>query len=179
MRTRIVAALAYVGAAVTLVVAACVPFVLTGVFTRTVAHAVLHVDAAYTGGPVARTLARNGYQVVVYQPMQPHALQQVDPFVQIAFKPLAALPEHVTEEIDLDGDGQADVRVSFHVPAARHARPGGSVVALNGKYQSFTMPGDSSFSRLMVQSDDAVVVRVPLNGAQRGRRAARRWHLTE
>ena len=166
MRARIVAVLAYVGAAVTLVVAACVPFVLMGVFTKAVAHAGLHVDAAYTGGAVARTLARNGYQVVVYQPFQPHAVQQVGPFVQIAFRPLAALPEHVTEEIDLDGDGQADVRVSFHVPADRHARPAGSVVALNGKYASFTMPGDSSFSRLMVQSDDAVVVRVPLNGAQ-------------
>jgi hypothetical protein len=29
------------------------------------------------------------------------------------------------------------------------------------------MPGESSFSRLMVQSDDGVVVRVPLNGAGR------------
>lgn len=167
MRARMVAVLAYVGAAVTLVVAACVPFVLMGVFTNAVAHAGLHVDASYSGGTVARTIARNGYQVVVYRPVYPHALQQVDPFVQIAFKPVAALPENVSEAIDLDGDGQADVRVSFTVPANPRARPPGSVVALNGKFTSFTMPGDYSFSRLMVQSDDAVVVRVPLNGTGR------------
>jgi hypothetical protein len=35
-------------------------------------------------------------------------------------------------------------------------------VALNGKYQSFRMPGSYSFSRLMVQSGDAILVRVPL-----------------
>jgi hypothetical protein len=166
MRARIVTVLAYVGAAVTLIVAACVPFVLMGVFTKAVAHAGLHVDASYSGGTVARTISRNGYDVVVYRPVYPHALQQVDPFVQIAFKPVASLPEHVSEEIDLDGDGQPDVRVNFTVPANPKARPPGEVVALNGKFESFAMPGDYSFSRLMVQSDDAVVVRVPLTEKQ-------------
>jgi hypothetical protein len=48
------------------------------------------------------------------------------------------------------------------VPSDPHARPAGEVVALNGKYQSFRMPGSYSFSRLMVQSGDAILVRVPL-----------------
>jgi hypothetical protein len=98
----------------------------------------------------------------VYAPVRPRALQQVAAFVQIAFRPVAALPRHVSEEIDLDGDGQPDVRVSFTVPADPHARPSGEVVALNAKYQSFTMPGNYSFSEMMVQSGGAVVVRVPL-----------------
>jgi hypothetical protein len=163
MRARLLAVLAYVGAAFTLVIAACVPFVLMGVFSKAVAHAGLHVDEFYSGGAVARTVERGGYQVVVYQTVRPRGLQRVDPFVQIAFTSVSALPRQVSDEVDLDGDGQADVRVSFTVPTDARARPAGSVVALNGKYRGFTMPGDSSsFSELMVQGDGAVLVRVPL-----------------
>jgi hypothetical protein len=162
MRARILAVLAYIGAAVTLLIAACVPFVLMGVFSNAVAHAGLHLDPSYSGGTIVRTVAHSGYQMDVYAPVRPRALQQVAAFVQIAFRPVAALPRHVSEEIDLDGDGQPDVRVSFTVPADPHARPSGEVVALNAKYQSFTMPGNYSFSEMMVQSGGAVVVRVPL-----------------
>ena len=166
MRGRLVAVLAYIGAAVTLAIAACVPFVLMGLFTKAVAHAGLHVDDAYSGGTVVRSVTRTSetgsYRIDVYQTVRPHALQQIDPFVQIAFRPVAALPKRVCEEVDLDGDGQADVRVSFTVPADPKARPAGEVVALNGKYQSFRMPGSYSFSELMVESGGAVVVRVPL-----------------
>jgi len=163
MRTKLIAVLAYVGAAVTLVIAVCVPFVLMGAFSKAVAHAGLHVDPSYTGGMVARTVEHTGYQTVVYQVVQPRALQAMDPFVQIMFKPVAALPKQVSEELDLDGDGQPDVRVSFTVPADPRARPTGEVTALNGKYRSFRMPGDYSFSQMMVQSGGAVVVRVPVN----------------
>lgn len=165
MRARIIAVLAYIAASLTLVIAVLVPFVLMGTFSRAVAHAGLHVDASYSGGTVARTFIRSGYQIVVYQPVRPRALQRVEPFVQIVFGPAASLPAHVNEVIDLDGDGQADVRVSFTVPADHHARPSGEVSALNGKYQSFRMPGSYSFSKLMVQSGDAVLIRVPLNGS--------------
>jgi hypothetical protein len=165
MRARIIAVLAYAAAGLTLAIAVLVPFVLMGTFARAVAHAGLHVDASYSGGTVARTFTRSGHQIVVYEPVRPHALQRVYPFVQIVFRPAASLPAHVSEDIDLDGDGQADVRVSFTVPADRRARPAGEVVALNGKYQSFRMPGSYSFSKLMVQSGDAVLVRVPLNSS--------------
>lgn len=165
MRARIVAVLAYVAASLTLVIAVLVPFVLMGTFSKAVAHAGLYVDASYSGGTVARTFTRRGYQVVVYEMVRPRALQRIDPFVQIAFRPAASLPAQVNEDIDLDGDGQADVRVSFMVPADRRARPSGEVVALNGKYQSFRMPGSYSFSKLMVQSGDVVLVRVPLNNS--------------
>jgi hypothetical protein len=77
------------------------------------------------------------------------------------------LPQQVSEEIDLDGDGQPDVRVSFTVRADPRARPVGEVTALNGKFRSFRMPGDYSFSEMMVQSGGVVVVRVPVNEGRR------------
>jgi hypothetical protein len=165
MRKRIVAVLAHVGAALTLVIAICVPFFLFGAFTKAVAHAGLHVDATYSGGTVARTIERNGYQIAVYQPVWPRALQRIEPFVQIVFKPAEALPARVSEEIDLDGDGQPDVRVSFVVPADPHAPLRGDVTALNSKYLSLVNVGGDSFSRLVVRVDNQVIVRVPLNGA--------------
>jgi hypothetical protein len=164
MRARLLAILAYGGAAVSLLVAACTPFFLTGVFTDAVARTGVHVDAVYTGGTIARTVARGGYTIATYEPVRPHALQKEDPFVQIAFQPVDALPRHVSEAVDLDGDGQADVRVSFMVPTDAKARPTGEVVALNGKYRSFRMPGrEFGFSELMARSGDEILVRVPMS----------------
>jgi len=54
------------------------------------------------------------------------------------------------------------VRISFTAPSDPHTRPSGEVVALNEKYESFTMPGNYSFSEMMVQSGGAIVVRVPV-----------------
>ena len=134
-----------------------------------VAHAGLHVDATYSGGTVARTIERNGYQIAVYQPVRPRAMQRIEPFVQIVFKPADALPARMNEEIDLDGDGQPDVRVSFVVPADPHAPLRGDVTALNSKYQSLANVGGDSYSRLVVRVDNQVIVRVPLNGVADGR----------
>jgi hypothetical protein len=169
MRKRIVAVLPYVGAALTLVIAICVPFVLFRAFTKAVAHAGLHVDEAYSGGTVARTIERNGYQIAVYQPVWPRTLQRIEPFVQIVFKPADALSARMNEEIDLDGDGQPDVRVSFVLPAEPHAPLCGDVMALNSKYQSLANVGGDSYSRLVVRVNNQVIVRVPLNGAASGR----------
>lgn len=105
MRTRILPVLAYTGAALTLVVAVSVPFVLMGAFSNAVAHAGLHIDPAYSGGTVVRTVERNGYRIVVDQPVQPRLLERIEPFVQIVFEPAPSLPAHVSDEIDLDGDG--------------------------------------------------------------------------
>ena len=107
---------------------------------------------------------REGYQIDVYRPVQPHALQNVDPFVQIAFRPAASLPRRFTTDLDLDGDGRADVRVNLVMPGNAHARPSGEVVALNEAYRSFRMPGSEvGFSELIVQSNGAVLVRIPVN----------------
>jgi len=162
MRARILSILAYTGAGFTLLVAACVPFVLMGVFSNEVAHAGLHIDAVYTGGAVARTIQRNGYRIVVYQPVQPRMLERIEPFVQIVFEPADALPAQVNDEIDLDGDGRPDVRVSFSVPADADAKMRGDVTALNGKCVSLANVSDQSFSRMVVRSGNKIVVRVPV-----------------
>ena len=169
MRTRILAILAYTGAGLTLLIAVCVPFFLMGAFSNAVAHAGLHIDAAYSGGTVARTIQRDGYQIAVYQLVQPRMLERIEPFVQIVFKPADKLPPRVSEEIDLDGDGQPDVRVSFSVPTDPSTPLRGNVLALNGKYLSLTNVGGTSFSRLIVRTGNEIVVRVPLNSEVPGR----------
>ena len=165
MRTRFLAVLAYIGAALSLLVAACTPFVLMGAFSQAIARTGIHVDAVYSGGTISRTVLRDGYQVDIYRPVQPHALQRVAPFVQIAFRPANSLPRHFSDEIDLDGDGRPDVRISLVVPKDPNVRPTGEVVALNDRYRSFRMPGSGpiGFSELIVQSNGAVLVRIPTN----------------
>jgi hypothetical protein len=163
MRTRILSILAYTGAGLTLLVAVCVPFVLIQGFSNAVAHAGLHIDAVYSGGTVARTIERDGYRILVYQPVQPRLLERIEPFVQIVFEPADALPARVSDEIDLDGDGRPDVRVSFNLPADPNAPLRGDVTALNATYISLTNQGGESFSRMAVRTGNKIVVRVPLN----------------
>lgn len=169
MRARILSILAYTGAGLTLLIAVAVPFVLMGVFANAVGHAGLHIDAMYTGGTVARTIQKSGYKIVVYQPVQPRMLERIEPFVQIAFEPADKLPPRVSEEIDLDGDGQADVCVSFSVPADASAKLRGDVTALNGKYVALVNVADESFSRMVVRAGNRVIVRVPVNKEVAGR----------
>ncbi|MGA2570898.1 MAG: hypothetical protein ABSF23_10285 [Terracidiphilus sp.] len=169
MRTRVLSVLAYTGAGLTLLIAVCAPFVLIGAFSNAVAHAGLHIDAAYSGGTIARTIQRDGYRIAVYQPVQPRVLERIEPFVQITFEPADRLPAQVSEEIDLDGDGQPDVRMSFSVPADPGVPLHGDVTALNAKYVSLTNVGSDSFSRLLVRTGKRVVVRVPLNRERAGR----------
>jgi hypothetical protein len=163
MRSRILSILAYTGAGLTLLVAVCVPFVLIQGFSNFVAHAGLHIDATYSGGTIARTVERDGYRIVVYQPVQPRLLERVEPFVQIVFEPADSLPSRVSDEIDLDGDGRPDVRVSFTMPADPNAPLRGDVTALNATYISLTNVGGESFSRMVVRTGNKIVVRVPLN----------------
>jgi hypothetical protein len=165
MRKRILLTLAYASAALTLLIAVCTPFYLMGFFSGAVAHAGLHIDAAYSGGPIARTYERHGYQIVVHDPVSTHALQRVDPFVQIEFKPASALPAVVDEEIDLDGHGQHDVHVTFAMDRRPGAKLTGNVIALNGNYETMMDVGDDSFSRMIVAVNNEVIVRVPFHAS--------------
>ncbi|HVN93561.1 MAG TPA: hypothetical protein VMT38_07690 [Terracidiphilus sp.] len=162
MRARFLSILAYVGAGITLLVAVCVPFVLINGFSNVVGSLGLHLNPEYTGGTVARTIQRDGYRIEVYQPVRPRMLQRTEPFVQIAFEPADALPAHVSEDIDLNGDGRPDVRVSFAVLADANAKMHGDVTALDGRYVSLVNVADESFSRMVVRADNRVVVRVPV-----------------
>jgi hypothetical protein len=83
--------------------------------------------------------------------------------------PVSALPPSVNEQIDLDGDGQPDVRVSFAVPADPRAHLHGKVVALNAQFRSLSDVSGDSFSRLLVRTGDEIILRVPLNQGARTR----------
>ncbi len=168
MRARILAILAYTGAGLMLAVAVCVPFVLIGAFSGVVARAGLHIDATYSGGAIARTIQRNGYRILVYQPVQPRLFERVEPFVQLAFEPADSLPARVSDEVDLDGDGKPDVRVSFTMPADASTKIRGDVTALNEGYVSLANVADESFSRMVVRTGNQVVVRVPVNKQMAG-----------
>lgn len=162
MRERILTALAYTGAALTLLAAVLVPFVLYGAFTAAVAHAGLHIDAGYTGGAVVRSIDRGAWRILVSRPVEPVALQRIEPFVQVVFEPANRLPARIDEQIDLDGDGKPDIRAVFAVPADPRAPLHGNVIALNGKFQPLNGVGGDSFSRLLVRAGSRIVLRVPL-----------------
>jgi hypothetical protein len=75
---------------------------------------------------------------------------------------VSALPGHVSDVVDVDGDGQPDLRVTFDVPQNPKAPLRVDVEALNPRYQAMRNAGKEKFSRLIVRVDNAILVRVPL-----------------
>jgi len=148
----------------TMLAAVLVPFVLMGLFTKGFTKLGLHVDEMYSGGPTVRIIQANGYTVTIHKAVYPHLLQTEKPFVQLDWKPVNALPQHVSDAVDVDGDGQPDVRVSFDVPKDSKMPLRVDVEALNPRYQAMRNVGKQKFSELIVRVDDAILVRVPLTG---------------
>jgi hypothetical protein len=153
--------LGYTAAALTILVAMLVPFVLYGTFTRFFANLGLQVDEVYSGGPKVRSIQRANYVIDIHRPVSPHMLQRQTPFVQLDWQPASALPAHVSDLVDIDGDGHPSLRVSFDVPADRKARLHAEVESLSPRYRSVSL-GHERFSALILRIDDAIVVRVPL-----------------
>lgn len=156
--------LGYTAAGMTMLAAVLVPFVLMGLFTKGFTKLGLHVDEMYGGGPTVRTIQAEGYTIAVHRAVYPHLLQTEKPFVQLDWKPAGALPQHVSETVDIDGDGQPDVRVSFDVPKDSKTPLRVNVEALNPRYQAMHDVGKQKFSELIVRVDDTILVRVPLTG---------------
>ena len=79
------------------------------------------------------------YSIDIHRPVYPHLLQSEKPFVQLDWRPVSALPQHVSDMVDVDGDGQPDIRVSFDVPtdpkAPLSAERGAAQPALPGHAQ--------------------------------------------
>jgi len=167
MRRSFTAVLGYSVSALTLLAAILVPFVLMGFFSNQVAQAGLHVDEGYSGGVVARTIAKDGYRIAVNQPVKPHLLQRIEPFVQITWEPASALPAQVSDDVDLDGDGRPDVHVTFAVPTDANAPLRVDVTSLNDRYRSLAGVAKESYSRLIMRTDRGIIVRVPLSGNQK------------
>jgi hypothetical protein len=156
--------LGYTAAGMTVLAAVLVPFLLFGLFTKGFTKLGLHVDEMYSGGPTVRTIQENGYTIAIHRAVYPHMLQTEKPFVQLDWKPVSALPQHVSEAVDVDGDGRPDVRVSFDVPRDAKTPLRVDVDALNPRYQAMRNVGKQKFSELIVRVDDAILVRVPLTG---------------
>ncbi len=156
------AKLGYTAAGMTVFAAVLVPFLLYGQFTKGFAALGLHVDEMYSGGPTVRTVQATGYSIDIHRPVSPHMLQLEKPFVQLDWKPVSALPPHVSDVVDVDGDGQPDIRVTFDVPKDAKTPLRVNVEALNPRYEAMRNVGKEKFSRLIVRVDDAILVRVPL-----------------
>jgi hypothetical protein len=168
------ATLGYTAAGATLLVAMLTPFLLTGLFSKGVLALGLHVDEVYSGGPTVRAIPMGAYSIGVHQPVYPHFLQSEKPFVELEWKPVSALPRHVSDVVDVDGDGQPDIRVSFDVPTDPKAPLSVNVESINPRYPAMSNVGKNKFSRLIVRvdydkdkanddaKDDVIVVRVPL-----------------
>ncbi|HKM82109.1 MAG TPA: hypothetical protein VJY15_14235 [Candidatus Acidoferrum sp.] len=156
--------LGYTAAGMTVLAAVLVPFLLMGLFTKGFTKLGLHVDEMYSGGPTVRTIQEDGYTVTIHKAVYPHLLQTEKPFVQLDWKPINALPQHVSDAVDIDGNGQPDVRVSFDVPKDPKMPLRVDVEALNPGYQAMRNVGKRKFSELIVRVDDAILVRVPLTG---------------
>ena len=154
--------LGYTAAGLTVLVAVLTPFLLYGVFTKGFAALGLHVDEMYSGGPKVRTIHNAAYSIDIHRPVFPHMLQTEKPFVQLDWKPVSSLPGHVSDLVDVDGDGQPDVRVSFDVPKDPKTPLRVNVEALNPRYEAMRNVGKERFSKLIVRVDDAILVRVPL-----------------
>ena len=156
------AKLGYTAAGMTVFAALLVPFLLFGLFTKGFAALGLHVDEVYSGGPKVRTVQTGAYSIDIHRPVFPHLLQSENPFVQLDWRPLSALPSHVSDLVDIDGDGQPDIRVSFDVPRDAKTPLRVTVEALNPRYEPMRKVGKEKLSRLIVRVDDAILVRVPL-----------------
>ena len=156
------AALGYTAAGLTVAAAILAPFVLMGTFAKGVAALGLHVDEMYSGGPKVRTIQQGVYSIAIHRIVRPHMLQNAKPFVQIDWSPVSALPAHVAEVVDIDGDGQPDVHVNFDVPRDPKAPLHVNVEPLNAHYEAMQNAGKEEYSRLIVRVDDAIVLRVPV-----------------
>ncbi len=156
------AKLAYTAAGMTVFAALLVPFLLMGLFTKGFAALGLHVDEMYSGGPKVRTVQTSAYSIDIHRPVFPHLLQSEKPFVQLDWRPVSALPPHVSDVVDVDGDGQPDIRVRFDVPKDAKTPLRVNVEALNPRYETMRNVGNEKFSKLIVRVDDAILVRVPL-----------------
>jgi len=88
--------------------------------------------------------------------------QREKSFVQLDWKPVSALPSHVSDAVDIDGDGKPDVSVSFDVPKNPKAKLRVNVEPLNPRYAAMRNVGRGKFSELIVRVDDAILVRIPL-----------------
>ena len=156
------ARLGYTAAVLTMVAAILTPFVLFKSITKGVVALGLHVDEIYSGGPKVRTIEREAYSIDVHRTVIPQMLQKEKPFVQLDWRPISALPAHVADVVDVDGDGQPDLRVSFNSAVDSKGNLHVNVEPLSPRFEAVKNAGKERYSRLIVRVDNSILVRVPV-----------------
>jgi hypothetical protein len=160
---RLQAVLGYAGAILTVVLMLLMPFILFGAFTRAVARTGVQVDPVYSGGVPADTLVRDGYEIVVNHPVRSRALlARPAPFVQMTWTPAAALPAHVSDAVDVDGDGSMDLVARFDVPADTSRPLFVDVTPLGGRVKALAHASRADLSGMIVRVAGRIIVRAPL-----------------
>jgi hypothetical protein len=160
---RLNSVLGYTGATLTVVAMLVMPFVLFPLFQQDVAATGVEVDPVYSGGTTARVFQKDGYRIVVNRPVRSRApLDRPAAFVQITWAPAGALPSHVADEVDLDGDGRADLTARFDVPADTTSALFVDVTPAGDMVRPLHRVSRDSFSSLIARVGVRIVVRVPL-----------------
>ena len=153
----------YTFAVLALAAAALTPFLLFPVFTRGVEAMGIRRDPAYSGGDIARTIDRVTYKIEIYKPVHRIVpLQDMEPFVQVAMGPVQTLPAHISEELDLDGDGTPDIAVSYDVPADPKAPLKAQVKTLGPMVKPLDHLAKESFFAFIMRVEGKIVMRFPL-----------------
>jgi hypothetical protein len=73
----------------------------------------LTISPNYSGGEVVQTIDHGAYETRVHRMVFDDVLigERKEGFIQVDWIPLDGLPAQIDEEIDADGDGQADFRI--------------------------------------------------------------------
>ena len=161
---RLRSLLGYGMATLVLAILFITPFNLLSRFSGLVGGLGLRPHPKFAGGPVARTLDRGSYQVEISAPAREIGpLEQKFHFVQVSWSPLKALPERIQEQLDLDGDGRAEVALAFAVPKDSAGPLRGSVQVLDSaKVAPIQELGRKDLSALLVRLDQRIVARIPV-----------------
>ncbi len=160
---KLKSSLGYTGAALTVAGAALIPFVLIDVFTRGFAATGVRTAPVFSGGEPSYTLERPGYGIVVNRPVRKSVpLQRLEPFVQLTWTPVTALPKIVYDEVDIDNDGIADAKVRFAVPTDRKRPLRAEVETLTPALRPVKTITRESFSSVIARVGNGIIVRIPL-----------------
>ncbi len=155
--------LGYTAAALTVIAAVLIPFLLIDAFTRGVAATGVRIDPSYSGGEASHALDRGTYRIIVNRPVRKTApLQRLQPFVQLTWKPASALPHNVNEVVDIDADGTPDAAVTFTVPNDLKAPLRAEVAALTTSVKPAGTITRESFSSAIARIGDTIVLRIPV-----------------
>jgi hypothetical protein len=150
------------GAILTLAIALLTPFLLMGTFAKGFMGLGLHVDERYSGGRVVRQTTVNGHTLSIHEVVRTRMMQRGRSFVQVDWENAPALPGHVEDVIDLDGDGRLDVRVRFDVPANPKAPLFVDAEPLSGQTLPLNHAGKRYLDGMIARVDQKIVVRLPL-----------------